>query len=160
MATKTRSATRKVAKKKRAKKSATKLKGKRFVNVDDVDTLVFDWGTIKWISEPKVTNAERFTTGLVNLDIGKGHNRHNHPGVEEIIYCMEGQGLQTVGREKKTIRAGDMVHVPPGVYHSTKNTGWDQMKLLVVYSPSGPEEIIRNMPECRVVKAGKPPVRK
>ena len=60
--------------------------GKRFVEPDDVETMMFDWGNIKWFSEPRVTETERFSMGLVILEPGKGHVRHNHPGVEEILY--------------------------------------------------------------------------
>ena len=58
--------------------------GKRFVAPEDVETLVFVWGTIKWQSEPRVTNAQSVSAGVVLLAPGKGHTRHNHPGVEEI----------------------------------------------------------------------------
>ena len=45
----------------------SKLAGRRFVTPADVETLVFDWGTIKWLSEPRVTGTERFTMGVVLL---------------------------------------------------------------------------------------------
>ncbi len=33
---------------------------------EDVDSLVFDWGTVKILSEPQVTDAERFSFGMVD----------------------------------------------------------------------------------------------
>jgi len=33
--------------------------GARFVQADDVETMVFDWGTLHWLSEPRVTDAQR-----------------------------------------------------------------------------------------------------
>jgi oxalate decarboxylase/phosphoglucose isomerase-like protein (cupin superfamily) len=56
-----------------------------FVEEIDVETQVFDWGRLRWLSEPRVTAAERFSAGVVSLESGKGHERHNHPGVEEIL---------------------------------------------------------------------------
>ena len=67
-----------------------------FIDPNDVETLVFDWGSIKWLSEPKVTDTDRFTAGVVVLEPGKGHERHNHPGVEEILYVISGTGEQMV----------------------------------------------------------------
>ena len=32
---------------------------------DDVESLAFDWGTVKIFSEPAVTQAERFSFGMV-----------------------------------------------------------------------------------------------
>ena len=58
--------------------------GKRFVRPAEVETQMFDWGVLKWLSEPKTTGAERFSAGIVILEAGKGHSLHNHPGVEWI----------------------------------------------------------------------------
>ena len=74
----------------------SKLAGRRFVTPASVETQVFDWGTIKWLSEPRVTATERFTMGVVLLQPGKGHARHNHPGTEEILYVVSGQGKQMI----------------------------------------------------------------
>ena len=63
---------------------------------DDVEAVAFDWGVAKFLSEPAVTGAERFSFGMVVLAPGKGHERHNHPGSEEIIYVLSGEGQQMV----------------------------------------------------------------
>jgi quercetin dioxygenase-like cupin family protein len=131
------------------------MKGKRFVTAMDIETQVFDWGKLKWFSEPKVTNAENFSMGIVLLDPGKEHAAHDHPGVEEILYIMSGEGEQTVEAEHRKISSGTLVHIPPGVSHSTINTGWDQMKIIAIYSPPGPEEELRKMPECKIIPPGK-----
>ena len=70
------------------------LAGRRFVKPQDVETMIFDWGTIKWLSEPRVTDTRGFSMGVVLLEPGKGHARHNHPGSEEILYVISGQGNQ------------------------------------------------------------------
>ena len=53
------------------------LPGLRLVRPSDVETMVFDWGTIKWMSEPRVTHTSGFTMGVVLLEPGKGHERHS-----------------------------------------------------------------------------------
>lgn len=137
---------------------------RRFISPDDVETQVFDWGTIKWLSEVRVTGATRAAGGVVILDPGKGHARHNHPGSEEILYVISGEGEQMVEDDAGTptfrhIRAGDVAYVPEGVFHSTENTGWEPMRLLAVYAPGGPEAILRGLPDCRIVPAGEIPRR-
>jgi oxalate decarboxylase/phosphoglucose isomerase-like protein (cupin superfamily) len=126
----------------------------RFVGPDDVETLRFDWGTLKWQSTPDVTNAREFSTGVVQLNPGKGHERHRHPESEEILYVISGNGVQTVADEEREIAAGDLVHIPADVEHSTINTGWETMKLLAVYGPPGPEDVLRDMPECEILPPG------
>lgn len=130
--------------------------GQRFVSPADVETQVFDWGSIRFMSEPRVTAAEHITAGVVALQPGKGHTRHNHPGVEEILYILAGSGEQMVedtdgAPVRRGVRIGDLVHIPPDVYHETINTGIEPMQLLAVYSPPGPEALLRALPECRIV---------
>lgn len=125
---------------------------------DDVESVMFDWGTLKILSEPAVTDAERFSFGMVVLAPGKGHERHNHPGSEEIIYVMSGEGEQMVDDQPPIqVRAGASIYIPADIYHSTLNTGWEPLRLLIVYSPAGPERLLRDLPGCRVLPPGQLP---
>lgn len=118
---------------------------------EDVETLVFDWGKIKILSEPAVTEAERFSFGMVVLEPGKGHDRHNHPGSEEVIFVMSGEGEQMIDDQPPVhVRPGACIYVPADIYHSTLNTGWEPLRLLVVYAPAGPERLLREIPGCDV----------
>ena len=107
-----------------------------------------------------MTTAERFSAGVVSLEPGKGHERHNHPGVEEILYVLSGTGEQTVDIAGKTlrreVRAGVLIHIPPNIYHSTVNIGQEPMQLLAIYAPPGPEAELRAMEGVRI----EPPQRK
>ena len=137
------------------------MAGKRFVSPNDVETQVFDWGTIKWMSEPSVTDAQTFTAGIVLLAPGKGHTRHNHPGVEEILYVVSGTGMQMVEDEngnpvRKPVAGGDLIHIPADVYHETINTGWEALKVVAIYSPCGPEAFLRTIAD-RIIPAGELP---
>jgi oxalate decarboxylase/phosphoglucose isomerase-like protein (cupin superfamily) len=120
-----------------------------FVEEDDVETQVFDWGRLWWLSEPRVTAAGKFSTGVVQLEPGKGHDNHNHPGVEEILYVLCGKGLQVVdapgGRVEREVGPGVLIHIPPDVFHSTVNTGDGPMRILAIYAPPGPEAELRAM---------------
>lgn len=140
------------------------MTAKRFISPDDVETQLFDWGTIKWMSEVRVTGASRSAGGVVILDPGKGHARHNHPGSDEILYVISGEGDQMVeddeGRPmERHVRAGDMVFIPEGVFHSTINTTWEPMRILAIYSPGGPEAVLRSLPDCVIVPPGELPTR-
>ena len=135
---------------------------KRFVKPEDVETQVFDWGTIKWLSEPRVTDADRFTAGVVLLAPGKGHTRHNHPGVEETLYIVSGRGRQMVEDPEGTpvyreVAAGDMIHIPVDAFHETINTSWEPLKIIATYAPHGPEAFLRTLPDVRIVPPGEIP---
>jgi len=128
-----------------------------FVEEADVETQVFDWGRLSWLSDPRVTAAEKFSAGVVVLEPGKGHERHNHPGVEEILYVIEGQGLQTVEPDgqllEREVGPRVLIHIPPDVYHSTVNIGSGPMRLLAIYAPPGPEAELRAMEGVRIEPA-------
>jgi quercetin dioxygenase-like cupin family protein len=118
----------------------------------DVDCVEFDWGKIHFLSEPVVTGAERFSFGVVELAQGKGHARHNHPGSEEIIYVVSGEGEQMIDNKPPVkVGPGISIYIPADIYHSTVNTGAETMKLIVVYSPAGPERLLREIPGAKVV---------
>jgi len=128
-----------------------------FVTPDDVESQLFDWGALQWLSTPDVTGGERFSAGVVKLEPGKGHERHTHPDSDEILFVIRGDGEQEVADQTRDISAGEMVFVPEGVEHGTVNTGWEPLLLLAVYAPPGPEAVLRDLPECEIVPPGELP---
>jgi oxalate decarboxylase/phosphoglucose isomerase-like protein (cupin superfamily) len=122
----------------------------------DVNTFAFDWGKLALTVAPEVNGAERFSGGVVDLGAGQGHSRHNHPGAEEIIFVISGNGEQMVEDEAgnpvtRKVGPGCTVYVPESRFHSTLNTGSEPMQLFVVYSPAGPELALRELPDFRLV---------
>lgn len=140
-----------------------RIPGSRHVRPDEQPTSAFEWGQIKFLCEPRLCNAEHLTVGHVKLGPGQGHLRHNHPGSEEILFILKGEGEQMVETDLEEnggtpelfqVRAGDLVHIPPSVFHQTVNTGPETMELLAVYSPCGPEEVVRSLPDHQLLPAG------
>ena len=130
-----------------------------FVYPKDVSAFGFDWGRLALTVAPETNGARNFSGGVVDLPPGQGHARHNHPGAEEIIFVISGEGEQMVEDEKgnpivKTVTAGCTVFVPDSRFHSTLNTGKGPMQLFVVYSPPGPELGLRELPDFRIVPKG------
>ncbi|WP_314000686.1 cupin domain-containing protein [uncultured Paenibacillus sp.] len=135
-----------------------------FVEPKDVETMTFDWGSFKVTCSPEVNGASGFSAGIVEMLPGGGHDRHNHPGAEEIIYVLAGEGEQMVEDEDgnpivSTVTAGCTIYVPESRYHYTVNTGKDPMRVFVVYSPAGSERELRKLPDCRIVPAEQSPAR-
>lgn len=121
---------------------------------EDVDTLRYDWGDIKILSEPDVTGSESISVGMVVLAPGKGHERHNHPDSDEILFIISGKGEQMIDDEPAVeVGPGASIYIPKGVFHSTINTGWEPLRLLAVYTPSGPEDVLRGLPDVEIVLA-------
>ena len=124
---------------------------------DDLTTDSFDRGSIKWGVTPDLEKGASLTTGEVVINPTKGHDRHDHPDSDEVLYIIEGEGVQTVGDDPEfAVRAGDTVYIPKGVMHSTFNTGWRQLRILAIYNPGGAEKALRELPDFREVPAGTP----
>ena len=127
---------------------------------DEVPTRTFDWGTIKWLVTPHLDEGAGLTTGEVIIQPGKGHDPHVHPGEEEVIYVISGEGEQTVGEdgERFPVREGDAVYIPANTLHSTYNTTWRPLRLLVVYTPGGAETGLDELPDAKILDPGVAPL--
>jgi oxalate decarboxylase/phosphoglucose isomerase-like protein (cupin superfamily) len=128
------------------------------VDPNAIPTQTFDWGAIKWFVTPELTEGAGITFGEVVLQPGRGHDRHNHPESEEVLYVLSGEGEQMLDdHEPFAVKPGDTIYVPTGVFHSTRNTGWEPMRLLALYNPGGPEKVLEGLPDFQQVGAGSVP---
>ena len=125
------------------------------VTPGDVTTMSFDWGSIKWFVTPYAIQGASSSLGEVIVNPGKGHARHNHPGAEEVIYVISGEGKQMLDDgEPFAIKEGDSVYIPKGVWHSTDNTTWRPLRLIVTYTPGGEEKTLEAAPDYRLRDLG------
>jgi quercetin dioxygenase-like cupin family protein len=82
-----------------------------------------------WIEDPVLKLRMRLTregdllSGEVEVQPGGGVGRHYHPAQEERWAVLEGSMRFRMGRERRTLDAGEGVLVPAGVRHSLKNVG-------------------------------------
>lgn len=129
--------------------------GNGLVDPAGIATQTFAWGMTKWFVAPATTPGAGLSFGEVIVMPGQGHNRHNHPGSEEILYVLSGGGQQMVADgEPYPVQAGDTIYIPADVFHSTHNTGWEPMRVLALYNPAGPERDLATLPDAVVVAPG------
>ncbi|HEU4600155.1 MAG TPA: cupin domain-containing protein [Solirubrobacterales bacterium] len=127
----------------------------RVVDPAALPTWTFDWGLIKPLTVKEDT--EEGTISMVHVVVlpGLGHDRHNHPEADELLYILSGEGEQMLDDgEPFRVSAGETVLIPKGVWHSTINTGWEPMSVLAIYAPAGPEKLLKEIPGFREVAAG------
>ena len=124
-------------------------------------TMAFDWGVIKPLVATDNTEQPAVSMMHVVLLPGQGHERHNHPDSDEILYILAGEGEQMVDdADTFPVRAGHAVFIPKGAFHSTVNTGWEPLTILAIYAPAGAEEALKGLPDYREVAPGEaPPLR-
>jgi oxalate decarboxylase/phosphoglucose isomerase-like protein (cupin superfamily) len=130
----------------------------KLIDPDALPTMTFDWGLIKPLVATENTEGAAVSLMHVVLLPGQGHERHNHPGSDEILYILTGRGEQMVDDAAEfPVGAGQAIFIPRGAYHSTVNTGWEPLTLLAIYAPAGAEEVLKDLPDHRAVPAGEPP---
>lgn len=63
------------------------------------------------------------------------HELHVHEESEQISSLLEGEMEFTVGEEIRTVRPGDLVVVPAGVWHGTRVPAGGRAVALEVFTP-------------------------
>jgi mannose-6-phosphate isomerase-like protein (cupin superfamily) len=61
---------------------------------------------------------------------------HQHSNFEECIYVLSGQGTTVADTGEYLLKAGDILLIPPGEKHVTRNTGSEPL-LLLCFFPVG-----------------------
>src|ERR687892_719138 len=116
----------------------------KLVDPATLPTMTFDWGVIKPLVAADNTDDPAVSMMHVILLPGKGHERHNHPESDEILYILAGEGDQMVDdRETFPVRPGQTVFTRRGPSHPPLNPGYEPMAILAIYAPAGAEEVLK-----------------
>src|ERR671911_3178110 len=100
----------------------------KLVDPEALPTMSFDWGLIKPLVATDNTEHSAMSLMHVVLLPGKGHERHNHPDSDEILYILSGRGEQMVDDSQTfPVGPGQAVFIPKAAFHSTVNTGWEPL---------------------------------
>lgn len=89
---------------------------------------------------PKSHGVRNMSVGMTLLPLGSSSNLHVHKLEEEIWYVVNGRGTAIVGGEEMPIEADVTIYIPPGQEHQLVNKADETLKVLWIFSPSGPEK--------------------
>ena len=78
----------------------------------------------------------------VALAPGIGVPRHTHTREDETYYVLSGELKVEVGDQSFLLRPGDTLLAPRNIPHQIKNTGREENRFLLVFSPAGFENFI------------------
>ena len=98
--------------------------------------------------------ARNFCMGYVTLDPGGGQVPWHNQEQEEIYFIVEGAGEMCLGGERRSVHAGQIVFIPPGVHHQLTNTGDRPMIMIYCYGPAGDVAHWRQELDGTLPKAG------
>jgi mannose-6-phosphate isomerase-like protein (cupin superfamily) len=60
---------------------------------------------------------------------------HAHKIQEQIYHVLEGEGLMEIAKERRIVRKGDFIFIPPGIEHAIYNTGLGDLTFFVITTP-------------------------
>jgi quercetin dioxygenase-like cupin family protein len=68
------------------------------------------------------SGSQTANMNYVDMQPGESNVPHAHPKSEDTIFILDGEGTveDVANRQKLDIRAGQVVHVPPGVVHAVR----------------------------------------
>jgi len=95
--------------------------------------------TLKVLLSPKINRTRNLALGMTILESGNSSSPHTHDTEEEIWFVLSGTGHARVAEETIPIENGTAIYIPPKQTHQLINDGKEQMRVLWVFSPPGPE---------------------
>ncbi len=125
----------------------------RVLDFRDLETQVFDFATVQWY------NTEKMSIGVCLLAPGSSHERESHD-VDETFYILSGDGeviFYYQDEERYPLAPGKIVHIPAGIDHGTRVTGWEPLKVLIIDVPVGPAKELMEAPGLTLLPPGKMP---
>jgi quercetin dioxygenase-like cupin family protein len=90
--------------------------------------------------------------GTKNLSLGwiaippKSRTDEHTRQTDEVIYVLKGTATIVAEGQKYDLSEGDAIFIPPGVSHRHENNGSILVEQIWIFSPSGPEKALRNLP--------------
>ncbi|HKI99798.1 MAG TPA: cupin domain-containing protein [bacterium] len=83
-----------------------------------------------------VASSKHLICGLNCFEPGQAQKAHAHKGADKLYVVVEGSGEFTVGNEKRTLTAGELLYVPEDVEHGVTNTSDQRLSVLIVITPN------------------------
>jgi quercetin dioxygenase-like cupin family protein len=106
--------------------------------------------------------ARAFAMGYVVIEPRGGQVPWHQQDSEEVYFVVSGTGEMCLSGERRTLSAGQAVHIPPGEYHQLTNTGDSPLTMIYVYGPAGDvahwrQELAGTLPRAGVEAPPLPP---
>jgi mannose-6-phosphate isomerase-like protein (cupin superfamily) len=106
--------------------------------VNHRDTTPFttaDGSTIRELLAHRNSAIRQQSLAEARLAPGRATVPHHHAVTEEIYYILTGSADMTLGEETRPVGPGDAIAIPPGMRHTIRNTGTDELVFLCTCAP-------------------------
>lgn len=106
-----------------------------------------DGSRLREILNPEKNRRLKIRYSLARASVAPG--RETRPHVlrhAEVYYILQGTGQMRVGRDRRRIKAGDTVYIPPGSVQQIRNAGRQVLVFLCLVDPAwtpGCEKVLK-----------------
>ena len=94
-----------------------------------------DGSTIRELLAHRNSAIRQQSLAEARLAPGQATTPHHHKVTEEIYYILSGSALMTLAGEQRPVGPGDAIAIPPGLVHTIKNTGTEELVFLCTCAP-------------------------
>jgi quercetin dioxygenase-like cupin family protein len=108
---------------------------------ENLDIETFDWGTLRWLCNDKLSPGAEQTLGICHIRTGCKNPVHYHPNCEEVLYMLAGTGLHSLDGEPVSLKVGSTIRIPAGVRHNLRNDGDEEIVCLISFSSGRGETV-------------------
>lgn len=113
--------------------------GSSVVREGDREFRPVEWGRTKSIIGPGNVGSQFLTVGITEYAPGTEHKLHRHPGHEEVIYVLDGEGISRTKDGDKPITKGTFAYIPADTDHATINVLKNKaLKAIIFKAPPEP----------------------
>ena len=93
-----------------------------------------DWGRLIWKASEALGNAGGITVGICEINPGQANPRHHHPNCTEVLHVLHGVIAHSFDDEEVVMQVGDVITVPPHIYHNARNIGGETAILAISFN--------------------------
>jgi len=108
---------------------------------DDGEALKRGPTSIRVKADP-TRGSSSMAVGTQLLPKGAGIPVHEHEGMDEVLYILEGNGIGILGDKPTPLQKGSSVFIPKGAWHGVQNPDGDLLVMWIV-APPGLEKMFR-----------------
>ena len=94
-----------------------------------------DGAVIREVAAPSNSDLQRLSVAEISVKAGQATSMHHHERIEEVYCILRGTGVMHVDGQSQPVGPGDTVIILPGTRHLLRNTGADDLQMIVVCSP-------------------------
>ncbi len=102
---------------------------------DTVPFTTVDGSTIRELMAHRNSAIRNQSLAEARLAPGAATTPHHHKVTEEIYYILLGTAVMTLGSETRPVGPGDAIAIPPGLRHTIRNTGSEELVFLCTCAP-------------------------